>query len=41
MPPRRKRSKKEIFDYQPVSGTRIAFDYAVKKKKIIFNIANN
>ncbi len=38
MPPRRMNSKKDLFDYQPNSGTKIAYDYAVKKNKLILNI---
>jgi uncharacterized phage-like protein YoqJ len=32
-PPRRKNSRRDMTDYQPRSGTKIAYDYAVKKKK--------
>ncbi len=38
-PPRRKNSKRDLSDYQPKSGTKIAYDYAVRKKKEIINIA--
>ena len=38
LPPRRKQSKRALFDYQPKSGTKIAYDYAVKKKKEIINL---
>ncbi len=38
-PPRRKNSKKDLFDYQPKSGTEIAYKYAMSKKRIIINIA--
>lgn len=38
MPNRRKISKKDILDYQPKSGTRIAYDYAKKNGKNIINI---
>ena len=37
-PPIRKRSKKDIISYQPKSGTKIAYDYAVKKGISIINI---
>ena len=37
-PPRRKNSKRDLTDYQPKSGTKIAYDYAVKKKKEIINV---
>ena len=38
MPQIRKYSKKQIGYYQPKSGTKLAYDYAVKKKKSILNI---
>ena len=38
MPPRRKNSKRDLFDYQPKSGTKLAYDYAVKKKLKIVNL---
>ncbi len=38
LPPRRKQSSGELSDYQPKSGTKTAYDYAVKKKKRIVNI---
>lgn len=34
-PPRRKNSKRDVTDYQPKSGTKIAYDYAIKKSKVI------
>ena len=40
LPPRRKNSRRDLFDYQPKSGTAVAYDYAVKKKKEIINILN-
>ena len=36
-PPKRKNSRRDLTDYQPRSGTKIAYDYAVKNKKIIIN----
>ena len=33
LPPRCKNSRRDLFDYQPKSGTAVAYDYAVKKKK--------
>ncbi len=39
-PPRRRASRKDLTDYQPKSGTKIAYDYAVKKKRKIINMAN-
>ena len=36
-PPKRKNSRRDLTDYQPRSGTKKAYDYAVKKKKIIIN----
>lgn len=38
LPPRRRNSKRDLTDYQPKSGTRIAYEYAVKKKKTIINV---
>lgn len=40
LPPRRKNSKKTLTDYQPRSGTKYAFEYAVKKNIEIINILN-
>lgn len=37
-PPRRRNSKRDLTDYQPKSGTKIAYDYAAKKKCNIINI---
>ena len=36
-PNKRKNSRKDLFDYQPKSGTKVAYDYAVKKKRTIIN----
>ena len=36
-PPRRN-SRRDLTDYQPKSGTRLAYDYAVKKGKEIINV---
>ncbi len=33
MPPRRKNSRRNLFDYQPNSGTKIAYNYAQKRSK--------
>ncbi len=38
-PPRRKNSKRDLSDYQPKSGTKIAFEFVKSKKKDIINIA--
>ena len=38
LPPRRKNSRRELTDYQPKSGTGVAYSYAVKKKKVIINV---
>lgn len=39
MPPRRRNCKRDLFDYQPKSGTGIAYNYAIAKKdKKIINI---
>ena len=40
LPPRRKNSRRDLFDYQPKSGTGIAYKYAVQKKKEIINVAD-
>ncbi len=37
-PPKRKLSKSSLSDYQPNSGTAIAFNFATQKKKIIINL---
>ena len=39
-PPRRKNSRHDLTDYQPKSGTKIAYDYAQKKKIKVINIYN-
>ncbi len=39
LPSRRKKAKQDLFDYQPKSGTGIAYKYAVSKNKTIINIA--
>ena len=41
MPPRRKNGRRDLFDYQPKSGTAVAHDYAVKKGKSIMNLYTN
>ena len=38
MPPRRKNSRRDLLDYQPKSGTGIAFDYARKEELNIINL---
>jgi len=38
LPPRRKNGKKALHDYQPESGTTVAYAYALKKGKEIINI---
>lgn len=40
MPPRRKQSRHDLFDYQPKSGTDVAYKYAEKKKRKIINLYN-
>ena len=39
MPPKRKHSKKDLIDYQPKSGTKLAYDYAKRKGLILNNVA--
>lgn len=41
LPPRRKQDKKCLTDYQPKSGTAIAYAYAVRKKKTVYNLNSN
>lgn len=38
-PPKRTYTKKSFTEYQPKSGTKIAYEYAKQKKKEIFNLA--
>lgn len=38
LPPKRRTSSKFLSDYQPKSGTAIAYAYAMQKKKIIINL---
>ncbi|MBQ5851269.1 MAG: DUF1273 family protein [Lachnospiraceae bacterium] len=38
LPPRRRNSKSDLTDYQPKSGTKVAYNYAMKKGKIIINV---
>ena len=38
LPPRRKNSRRDLFDYQPKSGTKVALDYAIKKGICIKNV---
>lgn len=45
LPPKRKQSKKGFGEYQPKSGTRIAYEYACQRKRVgkleeVFNIFN-
>lgn len=37
-PPRRRNSKRDLVEYQPKSGTKIAYDYAEKKENKIINL---
>ena len=38
LPPRRKNSRRDLTDYQPKSGTKLAYDYAEKKGLKIINL---
>ena len=38
LPPERKHSKRCVLTYQPNSGTKLAFDYAMKTNKIVINV---
>ena len=37
-PPRRKNSRRDLTDYQPKSGTAVAYEYAIRKKRKIINV---
>ena len=37
-PPKRRNSRRDLTDYQPKSGTAVAYEYAIKKKKEIINV---
>ena len=39
LPPRKKLRNRDWYDYQPKSGTGMAYTYALKKKRIIINLA--
>ncbi len=41
MPPRRKNSRLDLFDYQPNSGTKRAYDYAKRKGIRIMNVLDS
>ena len=38
LPPKRRNSRRDLTDYQPKSGTAVAYAYALRKKKIIINV---
>jgi len=40
-PAKRKNSRRDLFAYQPKSGTKIAYDYAMKKCSKVINVINN
>ena len=40
LPPRRKNSRRDLIDYQPKSGTAVAYNYAKRKGVKIINIIN-
>ena len=37
-PPRRRNSRRDLTDYQPKSGTKLAYEYAKRKKAKIINV---
>ena len=37
-PPMRKKSKRDLFEYQPKSGTKLAYEYAKHNQKIVSNV---
>ncbi len=39
MPITRMRAKNELSNYKRKSGTKIAYEYALKKKKIVINVS--
>ena len=39
--PKRKNSKRDLSEYQPKSGTHIAYNYALKMKREIINSLND
>ena len=39
LPPKRKHSRRDLFEYQQKRGTRIAYEYAVRNNKKIINVA--
>ena len=39
-PPRRRNSRRDLTDYQPKSGTKIAYEYALKKCALVINVFN-
>ena len=41
MPAARKNSKKNLSEYQPKSGTKLAYDYAVGKGDVVINMVPN
>ncbi len=40
LPPRRKYNKRNVADYQPKSGTALAYHYAMRKKREIMNVGD-
>ena len=38
LPPRRKNSRRDFADYQPKSGPAVAYEYAMKKNRVIINV---
>lgn len=38
LPPKRKNSRKDLTDYQPKSGTALAYNYSIKKGKKVINL---
>ena len=38
LPPRRKNSRSDLTAYQPKSGTAVAYEYAMKKNRVIINV---
>ena len=36
-PPKRRNSRRDLTDYQPKSGTKLAYDYAVSRRLTVYN----
>ena len=41
LPPKRKWARRDLFEYQPKSGTALAYKYTQQKKKMTYNLFKN